>query len=160
LLDSAHLSTGKLTLKLAPCDINAICESVADEHRPNVPPAITLTTALAPDLPSIQGDDMRLRQALGNLVANAIKHTQQGSITITSRQRGDTILIDVTDTGSGIPEDQQNLIFVPFIQLDSNSAGVGLGLDIALQLVRLHGGEIYLDSTPGQGSNFTIELPN
>ncbi len=159
LLDSAHLSTGKLTLKLAQCDINTICASVAEEHRPNVLPSVTLTTDLAPDLPPLFCDDMRLRQAFGNLVANAIKHTSHGNITITTQLRDNSLFISVTDTGSGIPEDRQKLIFVPFVQLDSYSAGVGLGLDIALQLVRLHGGDIHLSSIPGQGSTFNIELP-
>jgi signal transduction histidine kinase len=159
LLDSAHLSTGKLTLKLKACDLNAICEAVADEHRPSVKPPVELALDLVPGLPDIQGDYMRLRQALGNLVANAIKHTPQGSITISTRQRGTSLLVAVTDTGVGIPEDRQKLVFVPFVQLDSHSAGVGLGLDIALQLVRLHGGDIHLQSAVGVGSTFTIELP-
>jgi signal transduction histidine kinase len=159
LLDSAHLSTGKLTLKLKPCDVNTICKTVAEEHRPGIKPPVELKLDLAPDLPEIQGDSVRLRQVVGNLVANAIKHTPQGTITITTRQRGASLLISVADTGSGIPEDRQKLIFVPFVQLDSHSAGVGLGLDIALQLVRLHGGDIHLQSTTGQGSTFTTELP-
>lgn len=159
LLDSAHLSTGKLTLKLGPCDMNAICETVAQEHRPAIKPPVELRLDLAPDLPALQGDGMRLRQALGNLVVNAIKHTAQGSITISTRQHATAIWVAVTDTGKGIPEDRQKLIFVPFVQLDSHSAGVGLGLDIALQLIRLHGGDIHLQSILGQGSTFTIELP-
>jgi signal transduction histidine kinase len=159
LLDSAHLSTGKLTLKLAACDLNTICEAVAQEHRPNIKPPVELKLDLAPDLPVIQGDEIRLRQALGNLVVNAIKHTVQGSITITTQQRGESLLIVVTDTGPGIPDDQHNLIFVPFVQLGTRRAGVGLGLDIALQLVRLHGGHIHLQSAVGLGSTFTIELP-
>jgi len=65
----------------------------------------------------------------------------------------------VSDTGEGIPEEQQELVFLPFVQLDSRRAGVGLGLDIARQLIRLHGGDIHLQSGPGQGSTFTIELP-
>ncbi|NDJ75877.1 MAG: HAMP domain-containing histidine kinase [Chloroflexi bacterium] len=163
LLDSAHLSTGKLTLKRAPCDLNAICTTVADEHRPHVPPTVTLALDLTPELPPLDCDRMRVRQALGNLVSNAIKHTRTGTITIRTRQRGAALLASVTDTGPGIPEEQQKLIFVPFVQLDGpgteRRAGVGLGLDIALQLARLHGGNIHLESLPGQGSTFTLELP-
>lgn len=159
LLDSAHLSTGKLTLKPTECDINAVCTAVIEEHRPNLVDSVVLQAHLAPSLPPFFGDDMRLRQALGNLVANAIKHTRQGTITVTTQQQDNAICIRVSDTGPGIPEDQQKLIFVPFVQLDSHSAGVGLGLDIALQLVRLHGGDIHLESVVGQGSTFTITLP-
>ncbi|MCD4684637.1 MAG: hypothetical protein K8S97_01700, partial [Anaerolineae bacterium] len=98
-------------------------------------------------------------QALGNLVSNAVKHTQQGRITIRTRRHGDVVQIAINDTGPGILEDQLQLIFVPFVQLDAHSRGVGLGLDIALQLVRLHGGEIRAESIVGQGSTFTVELP-
>ncbi|MBN1681611.1 MAG: HAMP domain-containing histidine kinase [Anaerolineae bacterium] len=160
LLDSAHLSSGKLTLKLEPCDINTICEAVAEEHRPHIPPSVSLNVKLAPGLPPVNGDQDRLRQALGNLMANAVKHTAQGHITIVSRQQGTAVIVDVIDTGPGIPEDQQELIFVPFVQVDGRSPGVGLGLDIARQLALLHGGEIHLTSETGQGSAFSLELPS
>ncbi|MEL7236256.1 MAG: ATP-binding protein, partial [Chloroflexota bacterium] len=75
------------------------------------------------------------------------------------RQNDTNLTIDVVDTGTGISEEAQRLIFVPFVQMDTRQAGVGLGLDIALQLVRLHGGDIHLESTPGKGSRFTIVLP-
>lgn len=159
LLDSAHLSTGKLTLTLADCDVNSICRTVADEQRPHLPEAVTLQTYLAADLPTLQVDAVRLRQAISNLVSNAVKHTTQGYITISTSIRKQRLCIAVQDTGKGISEAQQALIFVPFVQLDRSSAGVGLGLDIALQLVRLHGGTITLESAIGQGSTFTIELP-
>jgi signal transduction histidine kinase len=159
LLDSAHLSTGNLRLTLKSCDLNALCATVVEEQRHNVPSGVLLSLNLAPDLPTRDGDEIRLRQAIGNLVANAIKHTAQGEITISSIRRGASILIAVSDTGEGIPEEQQELIFLPFVQLDSRRAGVGLGLDIARQLIRLHGGDIRLQSLPGQGSIFTIELP-
>lgn len=159
LLDSAHLATGKLTLKRETCDLNAICTAVADEHRPHVPPDVELVLDFAPDLSPLMCDAVRLRQALGNLVSNAVKHTQRGTITIRTRQRGESLLIAVQDTGPGIPEEQQQLIFVPFVQLDVHQRGVGLGLDIALQLVRLHGGDIVLESAAGEGCTFTIALP-
>jgi signal transduction histidine kinase len=159
LLDSAHLSTGKLTLKRAPCDLNAISAAVAEEHRPAIKAPVALALDLAPDLPPVQGDEIRLRQAISNLVVNAIKHTERGEITIRSRQRGRMLLVSVIDSGPGIPEDRQKLVFLPFVQLDSRGAGVGLGLDIALQLARLHGGDIRLQSAVGQGSAFTLELP-
>lgn len=159
LLDSAHLSTGKLKLELSDVDVNAVCEAVAEQHRPTLPPTVTLKLDLSAHLPTLAADPVRLRQAVANLVANAVKHTERGTITIATQQRDSRLCISVTDTGRGIPEDQQKLIFVPFVQLDNRSAGVGLGLDIAAQLIKLHGGEIHLDSTVGQGSTFTIELP-
>lgn len=159
LLDSAHLSTGKVTLKFEPCDVYAVCEVVAEEHRQHLKPAVALKLELSPFLPQISADTMRLRQILGNLVSNAIKHTEQGEICIKGAQHGPMLEIAVRDTGAGIPEDQQAIIFVPFVRLNDRTAGVGLGLDIALQLARLHGGDIRLHSVVGQGSTFTVELP-
>ena len=159
LLDSAQLSSGKLTLNKAPCNINEICETVVNEHRPQVKPGVSLTVDLSSELPPVEADQMRLRQAVANLVGNACKYTEQGMIEVTTQGRDKSILIAIHDTGAGISEDQQHLVIVPFVQLDGQKAGVGLGLDIALQLVRLHGGELHLESAVGVGSTFTIELP-
>ncbi|MBN1284510.1 MAG: HAMP domain-containing histidine kinase [Anaerolineae bacterium] len=159
LLDSAHLATGKVTLNPEPCDVNALCAAVAEEHRPNLPPPVALKLALAPQLPTIEADRVRLRQAVGNLVSNAIKYTEAGSITLRTGMRDGALRVEVEDTGIGIPEAQQKLIFTPFVQLDARRIGVGLGLDIARQIVRLHGGDIRVQSAPGQGSTFTVELP-
>lgn len=159
LLDSAHLSTGKVTLNLEEVDINALCLTAAEEHRPELSAAVRLAVDLTPGLPRIQADKMRLRQVLSNLVSNAIKYTSEGTITLRTYRNTRALYIDIIDTGMGIPEDQQALIFLPFVQLDSRRIGVGLGLDIALKLARLHGGDIRLRSTPGEGSTFTLELP-
>lgn len=159
LLDSAHLATGKLTLKLEACDVNTLCQSVADEQRPTIKQTISLQVELASDVPAVQADKLRLRQAVSNLMANAIKYTNQGTITLRTCQRDANVVIEVQDTGIGIPESQHTLVFIPFVQLDSRRDGVGLGLDIAAQIVRLHGGNIRLQSSPQQGSTFTIELP-
>jgi signal transduction histidine kinase len=158
LLDSSHLSTGKMTLRFEPCDINALCQAVAEEHSPALA-EVQMNTELAPGLPMVKADSVRLRQAVGNLVSNAVKYTTQGEITVRTYQRGATILIDVCDTGIGIAVAQQSLVFLPFVQLDERRTGVGLGLDIALRIVRLHGGDILLYSVPNEGSTFTIELP-
>jgi signal transduction histidine kinase len=159
LLDSAHLSTGKLTLVKEDCDINAICQAVVDEHRPALADAVHLKADLNANCPNIHADPIRLRQVVGNLVSNAVKHTLDGSITVKTRSSNNQVQIEISDTGSGISDEQQKLIFVPFVQLDQRKTGVGLGLDIALQLVRLHGGDIKLSSIPGSGSSFTVELP-
>ncbi len=159
LLDSAHLSTGKLTLNLETVNLNDICAAVANEHRPTLGANVTLNTNLAPTLPPIQADQVRLRQIIGNLVSNAVKYTSQGEILIRTHQHGDRIFVTIKDTGIGIPESQQAMVFVPFVQLDNRKIGVGLGLDIALQLAKLHGGDIKLTSAPNVGSTFTLELP-
>jgi signal transduction histidine kinase len=159
LLDSAHLNTGKVTLNREMCNINTLCESVVEEQHLSLNPNVVLELELDAALSPIYADSVRLRQALSNLVSNAVKYTEQGEIVVKTTARGETILIEIRDTGIGIPEAQRELIFVPFVQLDSRRIGVGLGLDIALQLVRLHGGDIRVQSVHGQGSIFTIELP-
>lgn len=159
LLDSAQLATGKLHLKLESCDINQICGAVADEIKSILRPAVNLKVNLSPDLPPIAADNLRLRQIVRNLVGNAAKYTPHGEIAIKTFERNGSVMVAVSDTGPGIPEDKQALVFVPFVKLDGRSAGVGLGLDIALQLARLHRGDIQLHSVVGQGSTFTVDIP-
>jgi signal transduction histidine kinase len=159
LLDSAHLATGKLTLLMAPVQVNEVCAAVANEFRALVKPAVTFRVELTPTLPPVIGDALRLRQVVRNLVANAVKYTPSGVITLRSSQHGSMVHLSVQDTGPGVPDEQRELVFVPFVKLDNRSAGVGLGLDIAQQLARLHGGVIHLQSVVGEGSTFTVELP-
>jgi CheY-like chemotaxis protein/anti-sigma regulatory factor (Ser/Thr protein kinase) len=111
----------------------------------------------------IVGDEARLRQVLTNLIGNAIKCTEQGGVTLrlgTKNNKTTHLLIEVEDSGIGItPEDQQR-IFEPFVQLDARvSKGTGLGLSITSQFVRLMGGDISLESVPGKGSLFRVDLP-
>ena len=132
---------------------------------------LTLTSRIDPDVPvSIISDRARLQQILRNLVTNALKFTEQGSVDIhVARQPAespgddDTLHICVTDTGIGIPEDQHERIFQAFQQIDGSISrqygGTGLGLAIARQLAEVLGGGIHLVSAPGQGSSFTVQLP-
>jgi signal transduction histidine kinase len=159
LLDSAHLHTGKLTLNRAPCDINLICRAVADEQRALLPADVVFKLELSDTLPMIDADAVRVRQIVANLVGNAVKYTARGEIALSSAVRDQHMIIAVKDTGIGIDPEQHALIFVPFVQLDNRRTGVGLGLDIALQLARLHGGDIRVESDVGTGSTFTLELP-
>ena len=103
------------------------------------------------------------RLVLLNLVGNAIKFTDTGEVSITTGARNGHFAVSVTDTGPGIPLDQQDLIFEQFHQVDSSNTkakgGTGLGLAIVKQIVDMHGGRIWVESTLGQGSTFQIELP-
>lgn len=159
LLDNARLNIGVTALDQTRVQLNTICESAAEVARQTLSPEVKLQLALDANLPEINGDPVRLRQVITNLVSNAVKYTERGQITIRSTTHRDHIQIEVQDTGIGIPESQRHLVFVPFVRLTQDQPGIGLGLDIALQIVRLHGGEILVVSQPGIGSTFTVDLP-
>lgn len=114
-------------------------------------------------LPLVYADEDRMQQILLNLIGNAIKYTEEGSITITARAEGDRCYICVADTGIGIPHEQFERIFMPFEQASNSQtlgvAGSGIGLAITKKLVELHGGTIFVDSEVGKGSTFTFSLP-
>lgn len=109
----------------------------------------------------VRGDEIKLRQVLINLMANAVKFTQSGHITLQVSARNDTVHFSVEDTGPGLSEDEIRQLFVPFNQTASGrrqKGGTGLGLAISRQFVALLGGEIMVSSTPGQGSRFEFSL--
>ncbi len=116
--------------------------------------------------PSVFGDPSRLRQMLSNLMANAVKFTDQGRVELHAAPEGpDQVRFEIIDTGIGISPEKQNMIFEAFAQVDGSATrrfgGAGLGLTITRQIVKLMGGEIGVDSEPGKGSRFwfTIHLP-
>jgi two-component system sensor histidine kinase/response regulator len=126
---------------------------------------LELTCRLAPDLPArVRGDPARLRQVLVNLVGNAIKFTEQGEIALEIRlgSAPDRVYIAVRDTGIGMSEDVQSKVFRVFQQADASTTrrygGSGLGLTISVELVKLMGGHIVLESTLGKGSTFSFEI--
>lgn len=123
---------------------------------------VTFKTDIDSEFPPMACDKRRIRQVLLNLVSNAIKFTERGAITLSAKKRGDEVVFAVTDTGPGIAPESQSLIFEPFIQTEQgirHAGGTGLGLPISKSLVEAHGGRIWVESTPGQGSKFYISLP-
>jgi GAF domain-containing protein/anti-sigma regulatory factor (Ser/Thr protein kinase) len=132
-------------------------ESLATEKN------LELKANVEPSLPAGLGDERRLVQVLLNLVGNAIKFTDEGSVTISASQRDGRFSIAVTDTGPGIPDDELARIFEEFHQVDSSATkrkgGTGLGLAISKRIVELHGGELTVTSEVGVGSTFQVELP-
>jgi signal transduction histidine kinase len=131
-------------------------EAANDKH-------LTWQTDIPADLPEISADPTRLASVVENLVSNAIKYTHSGGIvSISAWVEGDEILIRVKDNGSGIAEEEQQKVFEPFFRGNQGrrfKQGMGLGLSIARDLVEAHGGRITLESAPGEGSRFTINLP-
>lgn len=128
---------------------------------------IELIIDLADDLPSIQADNIRLRQILLNLVSNATKFTDEGHIGISARlierSAQPEVAIAVFDTGYGIAPEDHERIFEPFSQVDASptrkTGGTGLGLSICRHLVELHGGILWVESIPGEGSTFAFTIP-
>jgi two-component system sensor histidine kinase BaeS len=120
-------------------------------------------TDIAKDLPEIKLDPQRMAQAIGNLTTNAIKYTPRGgTVSVSAGESGESIWIRVSDTGPGIPVEEQEMIFEPFFrgtQRQRIKQGMGLGLHIARDYVTAHSGRLEVDSTPGSGSRFTIWLP-
>jgi two-component system, OmpR family, sensor histidine kinase BaeS len=120
-------------------------------------------TNVEPDLPAVPIDSDRLAQALGNLLNNAIKYTpRKGTVTVSAGVNDQQLWIKVSDTGPGINQEDQERIFTPFYRSQPGrrfQQGMGLGLGIARDLVAAHGGWLELESTPGLGSDFTINLP-
>jgi len=118
---------------------------------------------VAADVPPLRTDPLKLKMVLKNLVGNAIKFTERGSITVTARRVNGRVDIGVTDTGMGIARDAIPVIFDAFRQVDQSSAqrqgGAGLGLYITRRLLDLLGGTITVDSELGRGSTFRVSLP-
>jgi len=122
-----------------------------------------LKTILADDLPTIFCDETRIRQVLLNLLSNAGRFTEQGGVYIKAWREQDKIIISVSDTGPGISPADQALLFEPFQQLDASirrqHGGSGLGLSISKRFVEMHGGHIWVESVPGEGTTFSFDLP-
>jgi PAS domain S-box-containing protein len=162
-LDLSKIEAGLLTLSIRDYSMKEVVqgvvasvESLATEK--NLPVKVTVE-----DLPRGRGDDRRITQVLLNLVGNALKFTEAGEIRIEAKTSQDNFLISVVDTGPGIAESDQQKIFEEFHQAESSSTrkkgGTGLGLSIAKRIIHLHGGRIWVESHPGQGSTFRFSLP-
>jgi nitrogen-specific signal transduction histidine kinase/CheY-like chemotaxis protein len=171
ILDLSKLEAGKLELHPDPTDMRDSCEFLRTVFGQSaVVKSLQLQFELAPDLPrALLLDRLRLRQVLVNLLGNAIKFTEQGGVktrvTWQSQDHGSTgtLLIDVEDTGIGIPAEKLEEVFQPFVQADSRrtaeTEGTGIGLTIVKRLTELMGGSLTVESTVGQGTAFHLRFP-
>jgi signal transduction histidine kinase len=159
-LDIAKIESGQFTLNMTEYDIESVVETVRSLAQSK---KLMLQTEVSKSLPIGIGDEQRLTQVLLNLVGNAIKFTDSGEVRVTAKAVNGHFNLCVTDTGPGIPVEHQNRIFDQFHQVDSSNTkakgGTGLGLAIAKQIVEMHGGRIWVESTLGKGSTFQMELP-
>ncbi len=170
ILDVSMLENGKLTLSSRPMSPARLVSEALDIVRPSAEAkGLTLINRFeAPQDMTCRGDDDRLRQILINLLGNAVKFTERGSITLSGAavpaQDGQVRLrVEVSDTGIGIPPEHLSRIFGRFEQVDDTTmrrfGGTGLGLSIVRGLTEAMHGTVSVDSTPGQGSRFTLEIP-
>jgi signal transduction histidine kinase len=164
LLDLSRLEAGRLDVAHKPVDLAPIVEQVRQDVAPQVnKQGLVLRIALPTNLPPVDGDAERLRQILLNLVGNAVKFTEHGSVTIGAVATEDEVSVTVTDTGIGIAPDSLPQLFEAFRQVDSRlvrrHGGAGLGLAIAQKLAELMGGQITVHSELGVGSTFTLSVP-
>lgn len=166
ILDLSKIESGNLTVERTSFDLIDLVEEVTELLAPRAAEKhLRLLCQIATDVPAqVQGDPWRLRQILLNLLSNAVKFTASGSVSLQVWCAEDSrIGFRVTDTGIGIPVDAQSAVFDAFLQADASTTrhygGTGLGLSISRRLALLMGGELNLQSEPGKGSIFTLELP-
>jgi signal transduction histidine kinase len=163
-LDLSKIEAGQLTLspvhysmRELVLDVVSATEALAAEKQ------LTLEMNVPADLPPGHGDERRITQVLMNLVSNAIKFTEAGSISIQAKVEDGDFVVTVSDTGMGISAEDCERIFGEFQQVDSSSTrkkgGTGLGLAISKRIVELHGGRIWVESTPDEGSTFWFTVP-
>jgi signal transduction histidine kinase/DNA-binding response OmpR family regulator len=163
ILDISKIEAGRLQLTIETVPVNTTFAEVADALQPLIDKRSQVLVQDSSPRLGVLADSVRFRQILMNLLGNAIKFTPDGGrIQLKARQQGDTIFIDVRDSGPGIPLEEQGRIFEAFHRLrqtDKAAEGTGLGLAITRSLVELHGGKLALESQPGAGSCFYFTLP-
>jgi two-component system phosphate regulon sensor histidine kinase PhoR len=165
LLKLSLIEAGKLELEFRPVKVAGLLDSCLETTRLKAAQKqLTLSVECPASLPAVRGDARRLAEVLQNILDNAVQYTAEGgTISIRARAEDHLVRIAVSDTGIGIPRDEQQRIFERFYRVDAarsrEAGGTGLGLSIAKHLVEAHGGRIEVESEVGQGSTFSVLLP-
>ena len=166
-IDTAKLEAGRYQLHYAPVDLVDLVLAVEKVARPLAErKGVALASWVAPDVPVMETDPDALHKILANLVGNAVKFTDEGGrvdVRAVRGSAGDTVVLEVRDTGIGIAPEDLGLVFERFVQPDASLSrahgGSGLGLSLVKELVEELGGSVSVMSAPGEGSVFTVELP-
>jgi len=164
LLDLAKIEAGKMELNIEEVNITDVTDEALELVRPHADEKGLEVRAVIPDgLPNVWADRARVRQVLANMLANAVKFTERGTVSVAATSAEGWVTVSVADTGVGISPEAQAYVFDEFRQADSSTTrrygGTGLGLAISKRLVTLHGGRIWVDSEVGRGSTFHFTLP-
>jgi len=163
-LDIAKMEAGRVEWKMTTLKVSEMIDRAISATALLIEQkGLSLIKNIADKIPDITGDRDRLVQAMINLISNAVKFTENGSVTCTAEKMDDYIKISVIDTGIGIAKEEQEKVFEKFKQigdtLTDKPKGTGLGLPICKQIVDYHGGTIWIESEPGKGSNFSFTIP-
>jgi GAF domain-containing protein len=163
-LDLSKIEAGQLVLELSEYSVQDIAQTVRSTLEPlAADKKLGFKVEVAPQLPPGRGDGRRLTQVLINLVGNAIKFTDAGEVAIKAEANNGSFYVSVCDTGPGISAADKAKLFQEFQQADNaitrKKGGTGLGLAISKRIIEMHGGKIWVESQPGQGSTFTFTLP-
>ncbi len=164
LLDLSRMEAGAISMEMIEADAEKMIQAALGTLKLQAEKReIELITSVPPDLPMARADVTKIIWVLTNLVSNALRYTDRGgSITVKARSKGTRLFFSVTDTGKGIASEHHEQIFEKFVQGEDqnySSGGAGLGLAICKDIVEAHGGEIWVESEPGQGATFTFSVP-
>ncbi len=164
LLDISKLEAGKAQLHRGEVEVEPLISECVDSVSSLAKTKkLDLTASVSAEVGRVFADGPKLKQVLLNLLGNAIKFTETGGVRVTAERQGAELRVSVRDTGIGVPAEDTERIFESFQQGQSGMTGkyqgTGLGLAISRQLVEMHGGKIWVKSTPGQGSTFTFTIP-
>jgi signal transduction histidine kinase len=161
LLDLSRIEAGESRPTLEPLRTKDLINGATEELRSQVESkGLDFKVETPTDLPSVRVDRSQVERVLANLVVNAIRYTRHGEIKVSAEQRGNSVAVSVSDTGSGIPQEYLPHIFDKFVQVPgATTGGAGLGLAISRLIVEAHGGQISVQSDPSTGSTFTFTLP-
>lgn len=159
-MNISKIETGKEQLQMLTFDINPILDEVVNKYMPDLKPGVTMTTRYAAQQQEVTTDLTRLTESLNHLVSNAVKFTNQGSITVGYEPVKDRKLhIWVRDTGIGIAPENHERVFERFYKVDEFVPGAGLGLSLCRTMAFSLGGNVGVDSRLGEGSTFWMEIP-
>src|SRR5690606_17066078 len=169
LLEVAVGKSGEIVIRRVPTDVAEIVRNTAEDHATLAEQkGLSLELHVADSLPAIDTDPLRVREILGNLLSNALKYTPAGGrVEVHSKLQnaeeaprpGSWLTVDVRDSGPGIPEQAQEVIFNEYARLDSREQGLGIGLSISRRIAEQLEGHLTVASRPNQGATFTLWLP-